>query len=156
MEDEDWGSVAEIYKQGMDGGNATFETSVPPYERWDAAHLKECRFVAVSRGELVGWAALSPVSARYVYRGVMEVSVYVADSHKRRGVGRMLLEALTSESERLGIWMLQSGIMAENEPSIRLHHACGFRVVGTRKRVAQDSHGVWRDNVMMERRSGVA
>lgn len=150
----DWLAVAEIYSQGIQTGNATFETDVPAWERWDAAHLRSCRLVARSGGEILGWAALSPVSGRCVYAGVAEVSVYVAEHARGRGIGFSLLSALVMESERDGLWTLQAGIFPENVASIKLHERCGFRVVGTRERLGC-MNGRWRDVVLMERRSNI-
>ena len=152
MTPEDWDAVRAIYLEGIATGNATFETAAPDWERWDALHLPHSRLVARANGEIVGWAALSPVSTRHVYRGVAEVSLYVAGRARRQGVGRMLLEALVTESERQGIWTLQASIFPENAASVELHRRCGFRVVGVRERIGQ-KNGVWRDTVLMERRA---
>ena len=141
-----------IYEQGIAGGQATFETEAPTWEAWDRSHLDDHRLVAVREGEVVGWAALSRVSERCVYDGVAEDSVYVADSAQGRGVGRALLEELVRRAESDGVWTIQAGIFPENESSIALHERCGFRVVGTRERIGRH-HGVWRDVVLMERRS---
>ena len=141
-----------IYEQGIAGGQATFETEPPSWDDWDRTHLEGHRLVALQDGELVGWAALSPVSERCVYAGVAENSVYVADSAQGRGVGKALLEELIARAERNGIWTIQTGIFPENEASLALHERCGFRVVGARERLGQH-HGVWRDVVLMERRS---
>lgn len=149
---EDWPAVKAIYEQGIAGGNATFETEAPSWDDWDRSHLEGHRLVALEDGEVVGWAALSPVSERCVYAGVAENSVYVADSAQGRGVGRALLEELIARSERNGIWTIQTGIFRENEASIALHERCGFRIVGTRERLGQHN-GRWRDVVLMERRS---
>jgi len=151
----DWGPVRDIYAQGMATGLATFETSVPSWEAWDAGHLPTCRLVAREGAEVLGWAALSPVTGRCVYSGVAEVSVYVADEHKGTGVGRLLLESLIAASEAHGIWTLKSGIFPENATSIRLHEACGFRTIGYHERIGRLA-GTWRDTVLMERRSSVA
>jgi phosphinothricin acetyltransferase len=150
----DWPEVARIYEQGIETGDATFETTVPSWPEWDAAHLAEHRLVAVLDGRLAGWAALSAVSGRCVYAGVAEVSVYVAAEARRRGVGRELLAALVESSERGGVWTLQAGIFPENEASVALHEALGFRVVGVRERLGR-LHGVWRDVLLLERRSEV-
>ncbi len=150
----DWPEVARIYEQGIRTGQATFETSVPSWPDWDAAHLPEHRLVAVRDGRVAGWAALSRVSERCVYAGVAEHSVYVAAEARRRGVGRELLAALIASSERGGIWTLQSGIFPENEASLALHTALGFRVVGVRERLGR-LHGAWRDVLLLERRSEV-
>jgi L-amino acid N-acyltransferase YncA len=152
LREEDWPAVKAIYEQGIAGGQATFETEAPSWDDWDRTHLEGHRLVALQEGEVVGWAALSPVSERCVYRGVAENSVYVADAAQGRGVGRALLEELVSRAERDEIWTIQTGIFPENEASIELHKRCGFRVVGVRERIGQH-HGVWRDVVFMERRS---
>lgn len=155
LDPADWPVVRAIYKEGIATGQATFETTAPDWELWDAAHRPDCRLVARRDGQVVGWAALSPVSKRDVYRGVAEVSVYVSAAAHRQGIGRALLLALVDASEAAGIWTLQASIFPENEVSVSLHVACGFRVVGRRERVALH-HGVWRDTVLLERRSGVA
>ena len=144
--------VKAIYEQGIAGGQATFETEAPSWEDWDRTHLEGHRLVALQDSEVVGWATLSPVSERCVYEGVVESSVYVADSAQGRGVGRALMEELIGRAERDGIWTIQAGIFPENEGSIELHKRCGFRVVGTRKRLGKH-HGTWRDVVLLERRS---
>jgi L-amino acid N-acyltransferase YncA len=151
----DWPEVASIYREGIETGNATFETAVPAWEAWDAAHLPEHRLVAVEDGRVVGWAAVSPVSERCCYVGVAEHSIYVAAAARGRGVGRALLAALVESTERGGIWTLQSGIFPENEASIGLHTALGFRIVGVRERLGH-VNGVWRDVVLLERRSDYA
>lgn len=154
MAPQDWDAVRRIYRQGIATGEATFETEAPEWERWDSAHLEHCRLVAREAGAAMGWAALSPVSARRVYRGVAEVSVYVAERARGRGMGLALLEALVAESERRGIWTLQASIFPENIASLELHRKCGFRVVGRRERIAE-LKGVWRDVMLLERRSDV-
>jgi L-amino acid N-acyltransferase YncA len=149
---EDWPVVKAIYEQGIAGRNATFETEASSWDDWDKTHLEGHRLVALQGGEVVGWAALSRVSERCVYAGVADESVYVADSVQRRGVGRALLEQLIARAESDGIWTIQAGIFPENEASLELHRRCGFRVVGIRERIGKH-HGVWRDVVLMERRS---
>jgi len=152
----DGAAVLAIYAAGMATGHATFQTEVPAWEEWDAAHLLTPRLVARDRtGVLVGWCALSPVSRRAVYAGVAEESVYVDATARGRGVGRALLEAMVRASEEAGIWTLQTGIFPENEASLALHEACGFRVVGVRERIGRHMgpSGRWRDVVFMERRS---
>jgi phosphinothricin acetyltransferase len=146
--------VRAIYREGIATGDATFETDVPDWEKWNASHLSDCRFVARKDDQIIGWAALSPVSGRCVYAGVAEVSVYVVALAKGQGVGKALLRALIAESERQGIWTLQAGIFPENEASIALHKSCGFREVGRRERFGQ-MRGTWRNVVLMERRSSV-
>jgi L-amino acid N-acyltransferase YncA len=149
---DDWHAVKAIFEQGIAGGDATFETEAPSWDDWDRAHLEGHRLVALQEGEVVGWAALAPVSGRCVYAGVTEDSVSVADSAQGRGVGRRLLEELIERSEQAGIWTIRAGIFPENEASIELHRRCGFRVVGVHERLGKH-HGVWRDVVLMERRS---
>lgn len=153
---EDWPAVARIYRAGIAAGNATFEYVVPEWEPWRAARLEEpCLVARGERDDVLGWAALTPVSSRPVYRGVAEVSVYVDPDHARRGIGRALLLALVDASERAGIWTLRAGIFPENEASIRLHESCGFRLLGTHQRMGQMPDGRWRDVVLYERRSEV-
>lgn len=151
----DWAAVKEIYKSGIETNLATFQTGVPSYEEWDAAHRRECRLAAVRGERVVGWAALSPVSSRCVYAGVAEVSVYIAPAHRGTGVGQALLNELSRRAERAGIWTLQSGIMRDNAASIGLHGKCGFRMVGYREKIGRDRFGVWRDTVLMEKRCGL-
>jgi L-amino acid N-acyltransferase YncA len=163
-----WPAVREIYREGITTGNATFETELPDWEKWDAGHRKDCRLVALEPFEadsefviplerltVVGWAALRPVSARHVYRGVAEVSLYVAARARGRGVGKALLQALVQESEANGTWMLQAGIFPENKASIALHEACGFRKVGVRHRIGKLGD-TWRDVLLLERRSATS
>jgi L-amino acid N-acyltransferase YncA len=151
---EHWPAVARIYAEGIATGNATFETVVPAWERWDAAHLRDHRFVALLEREVVGWVAVGGVSERCVYAGVVENSVYVAEAARGRGVGRLLLERLAASTEAAGIWTIQTGIFPENEASVALHERVGFEVVGRRKRLGK-LHGVWRDVLLLERRSSV-
>ena len=154
MRPGDWEQVRAIYLEGIATGNATFETAAPSWEVWDAAHFNFARLVARHDDAIVGWAALSPVSQRCVYGGVAEVSVYVSQAQRHSGVGRRLLEALVSESERNGIWTLQAGMFPENAGSLGLHRRCGFREVGRRERIGK-LNGVWRDTILLERRSPV-
>jgi phosphinothricin acetyltransferase len=149
---EDWPEAARIYADGIATGNATFEVSVPDWEQWDAAHLPEHRFVAIRDGRVVGWVAVSPVSDRCAYAGVVENSVYVDAGVRGQGVGRMLLERLIESTEQAGVWTIQTGILPENEASVRLHERVGFEVVGRRKRLGK-LNGVWRDVLLLERRS---
>ena len=150
----DWPAVRRIYAEGIATHNATFEQNPPEWEAWDAGKLAHPRLVGEMDGAIVGWAALSPTSKRAVYRGVTEVSVYVAAVARGQGVGRALLAALTEQSEAAGIWTLQAGIFPENAASVHLHEQAGFRIVGRRQRIGQ-MHGVWRDVLLMERRSRV-
>lgn len=155
MRPQDWDFVRAIYLEGITTGHATFETEAPDWERWDAGHLPQCRLVARNGDAVLGWAALSPVSRREVYAGVAEVSVYVAASARGLGVGGALMRALIEASELHGVWTLQSSIFPENHASVALHLKHGFREVGRRERIAR-RHGVWRDTVVLERRSRVA
>jgi len=148
----DWPEVARIFGEGITTGNATFEAKVPSWEAWDGGHLPGHRLVADLMGEVVGWAALSPASKRRCYAGVVENSVYVARQAQGLGIGRTLLESLIAGAEAAGIWTIQTSIFPENRASLALHERCGFRVVGTRERVAKRD-GVWRDTVFLERRS---
>jgi L-amino acid N-acyltransferase YncA len=150
---EDWPTVAAIYEEGIATRLATFETAAPAWADWDRTHLDERRLVAEDDGEVLGWAALSPVSERCVYAGVAEVSVYVAERARGRGIGRALLECLARGAESVGIWTLQAGVFPENRASLALHHGCGFRTVGIRERIGR-LDGAWRDVVLLERRSG--
>ena len=148
----DWDAVRVIYQEGIRTGNATFETEVPEWDKWNRSHLADCRLVACSGSDIAGWAALSSISAREVYRGVAEVSIYVAERARGKGTGSQLLAALIAASEEHGIWTLQAGIFPENVASIELHERHGFRIVGTRERIGclKDR---WRDVALMERRS---
>ena len=154
MQPQHWERVAAIYLEGIATGHATFETALPSFEQWDQTHLAVPRLIALGQNVIVGWAALSPVSRRGVYAGVAEVSVYVTATSRDSGVGRKLLEALIDESESNGIWTLQASIFPENLASIGLHRACGFREVGRRERIGK-MNAVWRDTVLLERRSRV-
>lgn len=151
---EHWPEVARIYGEGIETGNATFETDVPSWESWDASHLPNHRLIATQEGLVIGWAALVPVSDRCVYGGVVENSVYVATAARGAGVGRKLLEALIASTEIAGIWTIQTGIFPENEASVRLHERVGFEIVGRRKRIGK-LRGNWRDVLLLERRSDV-
>jgi L-amino acid N-acyltransferase YncA len=148
----DWPAVREIYVEGIATGHATFETQAPSWETWDTSHSPWARLVARQDETVSGWAALSPISSRKAYEGVAEVSVYVAQSQRGRGIGRQLLEALIAASEANGIWSLQAAMFPENAGSVALHRRCGFREVGRRERIGR-LDGVWRDTILLERRS---
>ena len=152
MEIKDWENVSRIYRLGIDTGIATFEKEIPSWNTWDKAHLKSCRLIAEYDNKIVGWAALSPVSGRCVYGGVAEVSVYVDISYNKKGIGTRLLQQLIKQSEKNGIWTLQSGIFPENKASIQLHKKLGFREIGFREKIGKKD-GVWYDNVILEKRS---
>ncbi|WP_457617830.1 N-acetyltransferase family protein [Lutibacter sp.] len=148
----DWIKIAEIYREGIETRNATFQLEVPNWSDWDNSHLSECRIVAEVNNDIVGWAALSPISSRCVYGGVAEVSVYVSNRNSGQKIGTKLLSKLISESERNGIWTLQAGIFPENIASIKIHNNLGFRKVGYREKIGK-MEGKWRDVILMERRS---
>lgn len=152
LEPEHWPDASAIYAQGIRTGDATFETRVPGWDEWDATHLHTGRIVALRDSEVVGWAALTPVSRRPVYSGVAEVSVYVAEAARGHGVGTELLNALIEAAETGGIWTLQASVFPENEATLRLHARCGFRQVGRRERIGR-ARGGWRDTLLLERRS---
>ena len=152
MNASDWEQVRTIYLEGIRSGHSTFETEAPSWEKWDEGHLQFARLVMRDGETVLGWAALSPVSKRHVYRGVAEVTVYVSENAQGLGIGRALLEALIDESEKNGIWTLQASIFPENTASVQLHLRCGFREVGRRERIAV-LNGVWRDTLLFERRA---
>jgi phosphinothricin acetyltransferase len=152
LKPEHWPGVAGAFEDGIATGNATFETEAPSWHVWDSSHLPAHRLVALRGGEVVGWAAVSPVSGRCCYGGVVESSVYVAAAARGQGVGRRLLEELIASTEAAGIWTIEAGMFPENEGSIRLHERVGFRIVGRRERLGKLG-GVWRDVLLLERRS---
>lgn len=152
MQASDWQRVKEIYESGIATGIATFEQSAPTWEKWNESHLQLGRFVALDSDNVIGWIALTPVSSRCVYEGVAEISVYIDPAVQGKGVGIQLMNLAIAESEANGIWTLQSGIFPENIGSIRLHEKAGFRKIGYREKIAKQ-HGIWKDNVLMERRS---
>jgi len=153
----DWPAVERIYREGIATGNATFEASPPSWEEFDREKVADPRLVALEGGAVIGWAAAGRVSSRCVYEGVLEHSVYVAETARGHGVGRVLLDAFLRAAEAAQVWTVQSGVFPENEPSLALHRELGFRTVGTRQRVGKMSYGPysgkWRDVVMIERRS---
>lgn len=149
----DWPRVSEIYREGIESGNATFETVAPAWGAWNASRHPSVRLVMVDDGDVIGFATVSPVSKRPVYAGVAEVMVYVAARARGQGVGSRLLEALVEASEAAGIWTLQAGIFPENIASIRAHERVGFRLIGRFERIGRFHDGRWRDTVLLERRS---
>jgi phosphinothricin acetyltransferase len=152
MTPSDWPEVRSIYEEGIATRQATFETEAPGWDPWDRSRLPQGRLVARLAGRVVGWAALSPVSSRPVYAGVAEASLYVTADARGRGIGKRLLQALIEASERAGLWTLQGAIFPENTASLALVRACGFREVGRRERIGR-MDGVWRDTILVERRS---
>lgn len=152
MERDDWGEVVELYYQGIQTNNATFEIDCPSYEAWDEAHAKSCRFVAEADAEVVGWIAVSPLSDREYLRGVVAVNVYVDAGHQRRGVGERLTRALLEATEREGFWTVEASVLQSNAACLGLFEKCGFRTVGYRERLAKDRFGMWRNVVVLEHR----
>ena len=148
----DWQQICTIYLEGIATKLATFETKPPTWKQWNVDHLSTCRLVARSGSKVIGWAALSAVSQRKCYAGVAEISLYISTAYRRQGVGKALMKALITESKCHGIWTLQGSTFPENMDSLCLQKAFGFRIVGYRKRIACH-YGIWRDTVIMERRS---
>lgn len=153
MKESDWEQVANIYLEGIKTGKATFQTEVPTWDSWNSGHINSCRLVVHSESNVIGWAALSATSSRCVYAGVAEVSIYIGEKHKGRGIGTALLKRLIKLSEEDGFWTLQSGIISKNTASIALHKKCGFREIGIREKVAKMNNKEWMDVTFMERRS---
>lgn len=155
MQETDGRRVLEIFRQGIEGQNATFDTTVPTWEAWDINHINTSRFVIEDEtNNVVGWCALKPVSNRTCFSGVAEVSIYLDNAIQGKGLGSILLQKLVLDSEEHGFWMLQSGIFPENDASVRLHQKLGFRVVGKREKIAK-MNGTWHDVLLLERRSSV-
>jgi len=150
----DYPDIKRIYEEGIETGKATFETTAPEWDEWNSSKLPECRLCAVSGNEIAGWAALSPTSKRFAYRGVVEVSIYISNKFHGKGIGKMLLNTLIKESEQYGYWTLYASIFPENTASIKLHLSCGFREIGYMEK-SGCMHGVWRDTVLFERRSKI-
>jgi L-amino acid N-acyltransferase YncA len=153
MRPEHWQAVRAIYAAGIATGDATLEREAPDWERWDAGHRQDCRFVARDGEHILGWVALSPYSTRVTYAGVAWLSVYVAPEEQGRGIGRQLVDAAIAASEEAGVWTLLSGILPENAASLALHERAGFRIVGVQRRLGRDATERWRDVVQLERRS---
>ena len=147
--------VMRIHSEGIATGQATFEKSPPDWNYWNQNHLSLCRFVAIEKNKIIGWAALTPISGRCVYAGVAEVSVYVSAAKRGKGIGKLLLQSLINESEKNNIWTLQAGIFAENSVSIKIHEQTGFRKVGVREKLGKMNE-IWRDVFLLERRSKLA
>jgi phosphinothricin acetyltransferase len=146
--------VLEIYRMGLETKNATFETVVPSWQEWDSKHLRHSRFVFEEDSKIAGWAALSPFSSREVYKGVAEVSIYVASGFRGKKIGSALMEKIITSSEQNGIWTLVSSVFPENEATLKLHTKFGFREIGRRERIAK-LDGIWRDTILLERRSSI-
>ncbi|MFP7254657.1 GNAT family N-acetyltransferase [Terribacillus goriensis] len=147
----DWECVRDIYKRGIDGGNATFETNTPTWEQWNNSKLQYGRLVVEIDKEIVGWVALSPYSSRQVYKGVVEVGIYIDPDFQGNGIGSALIESVLNVCEKKGVWTVQAGIFPENVASLALHQKFGFRMVGRRERIAQ-LNDKWRDVMLLEKR----
>lgn len=155
MRDSDWDGIIDIYKQSLERGDVTFRTECPTYEEWDRGHIKECRFVYEFDGRIIGYTMIAPTSSRDSYRGVVEVSIFVDKNYTQKGIGTALLLKLMEEAEKEGYWTLYSAIFSVNEASINLHKKCGFRVIGTREKIAKDKFGNWQSTTIMEWRNGI-
>ena len=153
MRDEDWGTVAEIYKQGLEDGTSTFNTECPSFAEWNEGHLRNCRFVFEEEGKVVGWIALSPTSSRCAYKGCVEMSVYVDRNYRGHGIGTALVNTIIREAEQCGYWSIYSAIFSINKASIALHKKCGFREIDYRERIAKDRFGKWQNTTLMEYRA---
>lgn len=154
MTTKDWNQVCDIYLEGINSGKATFQTEIPTWEAFDQTHTKNCRIVARDDTKVIGWIALTPISNKYAYKGVAELSIYVADEARGKGIGNELLNALIKESEQEGYWTLQACILSDNQASLNLHKKHGFRVVGYREKIGR-IRGEWRDSILLERRSNL-
>lgn len=153
FQDYDWSDVMRVYQQGLDLNIATFQTECPSFEVWNERHSKDCRFVADWNGKVVGFIVIAPTSVREVYKGVVEVSIYVDLNCAGKGIGKALMTHLIAESEKLGYWTLYSSVIEENKASIALHEACGFRRIGFREKIAKDRFGVWHNTINFEKRN---
>ena len=147
-----WPEVRAIYESGLATGNANFSHQVPDWDEWDKTHVKNCRLVATENAEVLGWAALTAISDHCVFAGVAEVSIYIAENSRGKGIGKLLLSNLIKQSEENNFWTLESRIFVENLASIKIHEDCGFNMIGTRKKIGK-MNDVWRDTLLMERRS---
>lgn len=155
MRKNDWNDMMRIYEQSLRKGDVTFTTECPSYEEWDAAHVRECRYVYEVDGKVVGYTMIAPTSKREPYRGVAELSIFVDQDYLRKGIGTEMLRKLCVETEKLGYWTLYSAIFSVNTASIELHKKCGFRVIGYREKIAKDRFGNWQSTTIMERRNEI-
>ena len=151
---DNYNQVVEIYEEGLATKLATFETQIPNWDEWDKKFLPLCRIALVLKDEVLGWASLTAVSKRSVYCGVAEVTIYIKSSHQQKGLGKLLLDELITQSEQHGIWSLQASIFRGNDVSIRLHEKCGFRILGYKEKIAKRD-GIWHDTFILERRSKI-
>lgn len=155
MKESDWDEMMEIYEQSLKKGDVTFRTECPSYEEWDKSHIKECRLVYEKDGRIIGYTMIAPTSSRDSYRGVVEVSIFVDEKHCKKGIGTQLLSKLMELAREEGYWTLYSAIFSVNEGSIKLHEKCGFRVIGTREKIAKDKFGNWQSTTIMEWRNDI-
>lgn len=155
MKETDWDEMMSIYGQSLKKGDVTFRTDYPTYEEWDKSHIKECRFVYEENGQVVGYTMIAPTSSRDSYRGVVEVSIFVDEKHCKKGIGTALLSKLMEAAREEGYWTLYSAIFSVNKESIRLHKKCGFRIIGTREKIAKDKFGNWQSTTIMEWRNDI-
>ncbi len=151
----DWNDMMAIYSQSLKKGDVTFRTDCPDYAEWDEGHIKECRYVYESNGKVVGYTMIAPTSGRSSYSGVVELSIFVDDSHLHQGIGTKLLKKLMEESEKRGYWTLYAAIFSCNQASIELHKKCGFRIIGIREDIAKDRFGKWQSTTIMEWRNSI-
>ncbi len=152
MLDKDWNRVSKIYCDGIKTNLSTFEQDSPTYDEWNKSHLQKFRYVCLVKNNIVGWLALSPVSSRQAYSGVVELSIYIDEEFRNLKIGTKLIEHLINNLDNKEIWTIESLIIQENITSIKLHEKCGFRMVGYREKIAKDKYGIWRNTVLMERR----
>ena len=152
MKKDDWESVSDIYRQGLETGISTFNTECPSYDEWDGSHAKPCRLVYEDGGKVVGWAAVTPSSSVCAYRGCVEMSVYLDSNFQGKGIGPRLVNKLLEEAEKAGYWSIYSSIISSNRPSVALHKKCGFREIGYMERIAKDRFGNWQNVTLMEYR----
>lgn len=152
MNINDWEQVSEIYLQGIEKGVATFNTKCPSYEEWDKEHISVCRFVYADGDKIAGWVAISPISSRCVYKGCVEMSVYIDNDYQGRGIGTALVKKLVCEAQKQGYWSIFSAVISINTASIALHKKCGFREIGYRERIAKDRFGNWQNTILFELR----
>lgn len=155
MKESDWDEMMEIYEQSLKKGDVTFRTECPSYKEWDKSHIKECRLVYEEDGRIIGYTMIAPTSSRDSYRGVVEVSIFVDEKHCKKGIGTQLLSKLMELAREEGYWTLYSAIFSVNEESIKLHEKCGFRVIGTREKIAKDKFGNWQSTTIMEWRNDI-
>ncbi|BCJ94714.1 phosphinothricin N-acetyltransferase [Anaerocolumna cellulosilytica] len=155
MQPTDWEQVAVIYEQALITGESTFQTEIPEYKEWDSGHLKECRIVAEQNNRIIGWVALTPFSNRLVYKGVAQVSIYIHEDYRGKGIGSLLISELINKSEEFGFWTLQSAIFESNMASVKLHEKHGFRIVGYREKIGKTLTGEWINTLLLERRSQI-